>query len=86
MIYRDSTVLQDELSRMDLLAGASGRSIQSLEALWPDDAPVPWTEAYNAAQARQQDPGADRQDGRTVAFLEGMLAAHAQHRSAPSCG
>lgn len=67
------------LDRFDVLAGASGRSIQTCEAMWRDGGPpgVSWAQAYMVAKHRARDVGADNHEGRTVAFLEGMLAAYA---------
>lgn len=68
-------LLKDTLAQMDLLAGSSGRSVQALEAGWPEVGPVAWHDAYVAAQERAGLPAFDQTDGRTVAFLEGMQAA-----------
>lgn len=73
-------MLTETLNHMDMLAGSSGRSIQALEAGWPKDAPVSWSEAYASAKTRAQMPAFDQDDGRTVAFLEGMQAAFREKR------
>ena len=67
------STLSDELKQMDFMAGASGRSVQALEALW--GAPlVSWGEAYLTAKERGRLPAHDQANGKTVAFLEGLLA------------
>lgn len=72
----------DVLDRMDLL-WANDRSVPSCEALWKDyGVPgVSWAEAYMVATHRARYIGADCHDGRTVAFLEGLMVASALTRS-----
>jgi hypothetical protein len=67
--------LHRELATMDVLCGCTPRSILAMEALWPKDGPVPWGEAYMIAKQRARLDAHDHHDGRTVAFLEGLIAA-----------
>lgn len=68
--------LDEALARMARLTGHD-RSIASCEALWNEFQPLgmPWGEAYLQAKQNARPVGADRYDGRAVAFLEGFMAA-----------
>lgn len=64
---------------IDIMRGADERSIPVMEALARGHGEN-WTALYMIAKERGRIPAYDRDDGRTVAWIEGYLAGQRAYR------